>query len=677
MKKSILFGAVIFGLWAGEAMAQQPQGYPTGKPKCRSREVWEGPISNAAVSIQGFCRPKEKDGYRWQNDQYGGFFTPLVQRPGYTYAKGYGKDGHWVEVGWQQDKPNSVWVDGHYNADGTWSAGRWEKGAAGQEWVNGFWKDNRWQDGYWRDIPSDSYCPPNQVYVESIFLDKLQTPEFCRENNRAGYSWVNDQYGGYWQPTSIKPGQVFIRGHATGDFGSWSGESWEAERPGFFFVQGRYDSKGGWISGEWKEVKRGYTWIDGKWGTDGSWTPGSWTYDPSKACPSGAILEEEIKLPKLFVPRYCRDSSRIGYNWNDSPYGGFWEPTTIKPGQVFIRGHIDGEFGNYTGENWEVTQADRFFIQGRYDAKGNWLAGEWKEIKKGYRWQDGSWGTDGSWRPGEYIFDPASYCTAKQTYVEEIKLSKEFVPRFCRDTNRPGYSWVNDPYGGYWQLNSQKPNQVFVRGHIDAEFGTWTGERIEAFRPGFAFEQGHYDSKGGWVAGDWKEITPGYKWNPGKYNTDGSWIAGSLVEDPYWTPTCNPKTEALVSAVNLPNLKVMPFCREKNRKGFKWVASPFGGWWAPDVKGYSTGSKVFVRGHYDVKAGWTGEAFVEAQPGKIFVQGHYGPKGEWVEGKWIEAKPGFTFQEGSFDKDGNWTDGKWVESNNKGGYKGTGSGGGY
>jgi hypothetical protein len=682
MHKNTWLGIAIFGLFgvANEAMAQQP-GYPTGSPRCRSREVLESSVKNGAVSVPSFCRIKDRDGYRWVADQYGGFWEPLVQRPNSIFTRGHVEGGRWTEVGagWIADKPGSIWVEGHYKADGSWVSGYWEKGRANQEWVDGFWKDNRWQDGYWRDIPNEGYCNTNQTYVDSVSLSNLYVPEFCRENSRAGYSWNNDTYGGYWQPVSIKPGQVFIRGHADGDLGNWVGESWESEQPGKFFIQGRYDNKGGWINGKWETVKRGYSWTEGSWGKDGSWVAGSWGYDPSKACGNG-ILEEEIRFPKLFVPRYCHDSNRPGFSWKDTPYGGYWEPTTKKPGFIFVQGHVDAEFGEFIGESWEPEQPGKFFVQGRYDNKGGWINGEWKEIKKGYRWQDGAWGNDGSWTAGTYIFDPASQCTAKQTYVEEIKLAKLFVPRFCRDNSRLGYSWVNDTYGGYWQPNLIKPNQIFVKGHIDAEFGAWVGERIEAPRYGSAFEQGHYDASGAWIKGDWTTVAAGYKWNPGKYNSDGSWVAGVSVEDPTWTPTCF-KGQVLVPAVKLSKLSVSPFCRDGKRKGMKWVGSEFGGWWAPDIKGYSTGTKVFVRGHFDPKAGWTGEAWLENQPGKVFVQGHYGPKGEWVEGKWLEDKAGFIFQEGNFSADGTWNDGKWVEDKGgKGGYgngKGSNGGGGY
>lgn len=681
MQKNAWLGLAFFGLLgAQEASAQQPVGYSTGSQRCRSKELLEPAVKNSAVSIQSFCRIKDRDGYRWVADQYGGFWEPLVQRPGMIFTRGHAENGRWSETnaGWVAAKPGNVWVEGHYNNDGSWSAGYWEKGRNGQEWVDGFWKGNSWQAGFWRDIPDEGFCSPTQVDLDPIILANLVVPEGCRDAARAGYKWnTNGGFGGYWEPVSIKPGQVFVRGHFDGDFGNYVGESWEAEQPGKFFVQGRYDANGKWVAGKWENVKRGYTWTEGRYNADGSWVAGGWSYDPSKACGNG-ILEEEIKFPKLFVPRYCHDSSRPGFSWNDSPYGGFWEPTTRKPGFIFVRGHVEGEFGEFIDGTWEAEQPGKFFVQGRYGAKGEWINGEWKEIKRGYTWKDGSWGNDGSWTAGSYVFDPASECNNKQTYVEEVKLPKLFVPRFCRDNSRAGFTWVNDSYGGFWQPNVIKPNQVFVQGHVSNEYGVWEGERFEAPKRGSVFQQGHYDNAGKWIAGEWKEVTAGYKWNPGKYNADGSWAGGSLVEDPSWAPTCG-FNEVLVPAIKLSKLNVLPFCRAKQRKGLKWVANDFGGWWAPDIKGYSTGTKVFVRGHFDAKLGWTGEAFLEAQPGKVFVQGHYsGLKGDWVEGKWIEAKAGFAFQEGSFSADGTWNDGKWVEDKgNKGGYGGgKGSGGG-
>ena len=677
MRKVLVFGLVVAGAFAfaGEASAQG--GYPAGKPRCRGREVYENPVSNASVSVGGFCRPKERDGYEWVSDGYGGYWRALVERPGTFYAKGYAKDGKWVEVGWQAEKPGNIWVEGHYNADGTWTAGRYERVQISREFFTGRWESGRWKDGYWRDIPYEGDCAAGETLVDSINLAKLFVPEFCRPGSRPGYSWKDSPYGGWWEPTAAKAGYVFVRGHAESEFGKWVGEEWIEAKPSAFFIQGRYDSKGGWIKGEWKEEKRGYTWKDGAWSTDGGWTAGDYSFDPAKACAAGEVYEEEVKLAKLFVPRYCRPTARVGYKWVDDQYGGYWDFASPKSGTFLIRGHVDGEFGDWIDEKIELTRTDAFFVQGRYDGKGKWVNGEWKEKKRGYAWKDGAWSADGGWTAGEYVFDPSTYCAKGETYEDEIKLAKLFVPKFCRPTNRKGYTWKDDTYGGYWQPNALKPGGIFVPGHISGEFGTWDGEKFEKPRGGYAFEPGHYDAKGGWVAGEWKEVKRGNKWEPGHYNTDGSWVAGSQLTDPDYKLSCI-GGEVLVAEVKKTKLFIPAFCRPMKKSGATWVDNEFGGWWKPS--GYAAAGKVFVRGHWDAKtSAWVDEQFVDAKPGKIFAQGHYTGKGEWVDGKWIDEKPGFAFTEGHFESDGSWVDGTWVESKEapKGYPSGKPKGGGY
>lgn len=678
MRKTVMLGFALAGVLG--ASVAEAQGYPgTGKPRCKSREVFEE--GSRSISLGGYCRPKDRDGYRWVADPNGGFFEPLVLRADQTYAHGYAKDGRWVEVGWQTNKPGFVWVEGHYNTDGTWSAGYWEKGRANQEWVQGSWKSGRWQDGSWREIPYDGVCPKDQIYVDEIFLPKLRVPEYCRESSRVGFLWKEDPHGGYWLPTSGRPGYAFVQGHISGEFGAWTGEDWSAVQPDSFFVQGHYSGEGKWVAGEWVKNKRGYTWDAGEYASDGSWTAGQWTYDPAKACARGEIIVEEIKLPKLKIARFCRPASRPGYSWTDDPYGGYWSPIALRPGQVFQRGHVEGgEFGLWTGESLSAGRAGYDWQDGHYNSDGTWTAGEWKELKRGYTWKDGRYNTDGSWVGGELVFDPASACGPRETYVEEVKLAKLFVPRFCRPTTRAGYTWENTGFGGYWKPTAGRPGQVFQQGHIEAEFGTWIPEKWAKVKAGFVWQDGHYDTAGKWIDGEWKSLPTGQIYTPGKYNADGSWVAGVFAPDPSYTPaaTCG-LVEVRVAAVSKAKLSIPAFCRPAKRKDLNWVENEFGGWWAPDKV---PAGQVFIRGHWDSASNaWIGESFAPTQPGKIFVQGHYSGNGSWVEGSWIEEKAGFTFTPGKFNSDGSWVDGTWNKSSgypgSGGGYPGSGGGRGY
>ena len=53
-------------------------------------------------------------------------------------------------------------------------------------------------------------------------------------------------------------------------------------RPGFIFVQGRWERRGGrwvWNDGHWERERRGYVWEPGRWETRGRrhvWVEGSW-----------------------------------------------------------------------------------------------------------------------------------------------------------------------------------------------------------------------------------------------------------------------------------------------------------------------------------------------------------------------------------------------------------------
>ena len=53
-------------------------------------------------------------------------------------------------------------------------------------------------------------------------------------------------------------------------------------RPGFVFVQGRWDRRGGqwvWMDGHWERERVGHMWVDGRWERRGRrhvWVEGSW-----------------------------------------------------------------------------------------------------------------------------------------------------------------------------------------------------------------------------------------------------------------------------------------------------------------------------------------------------------------------------------------------------------------
>lgn len=134
-----------------------------------------------------------------------GYWSPTttitIQRGNhYVYVPGWWEDEVYVEGYWrraERDDGDWFWVDGYYLDDGTYIRGHWSPAEAGPEgyvWEPGFWDGEVWNGGFWR-------------------------PQY-----RKGFRWLASWYdedgifnAGYWEPTEIPAGQVWIPGWFDGN----------------------------------------------------------------------------------------------------------------------------------------------------------------------------------------------------------------------------------------------------------------------------------------------------------------------------------------------------------------------------------------------------------------------------------------------------------------------------
>ncbi len=85
--------------------------------------------------VGGFWRPQHKPGYLWikgywndEGDWIFGFWKPEKPKVGHVWEPGYWDGIIWIEGYWRvEEKPDFIWVPGHFNSKGIWVKGHWQK----------------------------------------------------------------------------------------------------------------------------------------------------------------------------------------------------------------------------------------------------------------------------------------------------------------------------------------------------------------------------------------------------------------------------------------------------------------------------------------------------------------------------------------------------------------------
>ncbi len=118
------------------------------------------------------------------------------------------------------------------------------------------------------------YSTPPPAYVEA---DLYYEP-------RPGYTYVNGRYdwvGGQWvwrngQYVADRPGHVYVQGYWDGN--RWYDGRWEVQRAGYVYTDGYWDRRGSghvWIGGRWEPERHDHVYVRGRWTNSG----GVRTYD--------------------------------------------------------------------------------------------------------------------------------------------------------------------------------------------------------------------------------------------------------------------------------------------------------------------------------------------------------------------------------------------------------------
>lgn len=185
------------------------------------------------------------------------------------------------------------------------------------------------------------------------------------------------------------------------------------------------------------------------------------------------------------------------------------------------------------------------------------------------------------------------------------------VPGFWRVKEKPGFVWVegrwqNDIYiPGFWRPAHARRGQVWIPGH-------WYGRRWiagrwrPAFRPGYAWMEGHWTREGEWVEGFWmpNRMRRGDQvWEPGYWGPRG-WVEG------YW--------------------------RVKVKPGHIWIAGERDeqGRWLPGHWQQADEHEVWVHGHWDHEGRYVAGRIERAKDRNSYHRGYYGHDGRWVEPRW-------------------------------------------
>jgi len=151
------------------------------------------------------------------------------------------------------------------------------------------------------------------------------------------------------------------------------------ERPGYFWVTGRWDWQNGawaWVGGHWERERAGFRWQAGQWQrrgnswhwVDGRWAPGGPVAEPSGDGRATVVVGVDTSYPTAEPPPPKPESpgpAQAGFIWA----AGRWE---WKNGQW---GWVDG--------HWERERANMVWTPGRWELRdGHW---SWTEA----RWAPG------------------------------------------------------------------------------------------------------------------------------------------------------------------------------------------------------------------------------------------------------------------------------------------------
>ena len=154
---------------------------------------------------------------------------------------------------------------------------------------------------------------------------------------RVGYDWVpgamagSSWYPGYW--VAYPPADSHYAELYTWVPGFWLGDAY--------------------VEGFWRvQQRRGFVWVDGTYTGEGAYIAGYWM--PVEPHPAGMLWEPGFWDGTTWVAGFWRPESRDGFTWAPARFGldgirenGFWEPDTVRAGQVWIPGWFDGTAWNH------------------------------------------------------------------------------------------------------------------------------------------------------------------------------------------------------------------------------------------------------------------------------------------------------------------------------------------
>lgn len=181
---------------------------------------------------------------------------PIEQRAGYVWIR-----GRW-------DYQNGQWV---------WLNGRWEMDRSGYRYNEGQWVQRgsswHWVEGQWVAVGSTGDG-------STVISDGNSTVIVGDASNAPGGVVVHEKphRGGGSVVVTPAPAQGM---YPTAPPPAPRNEAITA-RPGFFWVNGRWDWQNGrweWIDGHWERTRADAQWVPGRWELRGNyyvWIEGSW-----------------------------------------------------------------------------------------------------------------------------------------------------------------------------------------------------------------------------------------------------------------------------------------------------------------------------------------------------------------------------------------------------------------
>jgi WXXGXW repeat (2 copies) len=160
-------------------------------------------------------------------------------------------------------------------------------------------------------------------------------------------------------------------------------------RPGYVWIQGRWDWQGGqwvWMDGRWEAQRSGYQWQQGSWVQgDGGWryNEGTWIVAQNgEVVGAQTTTSGQVFADHPVTDRYGRPLDQGGGGPMQPPPPAQIENAGSRNGYVWIGGFYQWQNGQYAWVpgHWERERANMVWQAGRWELHGNtytWVEGQW------------------------------------------------------------------------------------------------------------------------------------------------------------------------------------------------------------------------------------------------------------------------------------------------------------